>query len=72
MLDKHPVKTLYDHVTHIVSHALPEPEHFEGKCSCCGREASEFDYKAYPGKDGYGVEYMHCQSCEVVKIHPYH
>ena len=68
MLNNHPVKTLYEHVTHIVAHALPAPEHFEGKCSCCGRDAADFDYQAYSGKDGYGVPYMHCQACEVFNV----
>lgn len=68
MLNNHPVKTLYEHVTHIVAHALPTPEHFDGKCSCCGRDAAEFDYHAYSGKDGYGVAYMHCQACEAFNV----
>lgn len=68
MLDKHPVQTLFEHLTQIVSHALPSPEHYEGKCSCCGRDASEFGYQAYRGEDGYKTPYMHCAACESFNV----
>lgn len=67
MLEKHPVETLYEHLTHILEHALPPFEHFDGACSCCGREAKEFNYEAYSGKE-YGVTYRHCKACELFKV----
>lgn len=64
----HPVQTVFLHLSHIVRHALPEAIHFEGKCSCCGRGAHEFDFEGYPGKDGYKVPYVNCAACESFNV----
>jgi len=64
MLDKHPVETLFEHLTHIVAHKLPEPIHHEGDCDCCGRPASEFGFKAYAGIDSSRLPYIRCAACE--------
>ncbi|MND11799.1 hypothetical protein D3C87_703140 [compost metagenome] len=60
----HPVQLVFDHLTHIVAHAMGEPTETDQACTCCGRPAAEFGGKGYAVIDSYSLHQLHCPACQ--------
>lgn len=72
MPKQHPVQAVFKHLTSVLEHQLPEHVRHEGPCNCCGSPAENFDYKGYPGRDGYKTKYIHCAACESFNLSDIH
>lgn len=63
----HPVQVVFDCLTHIVQHALPQPTQTNAACECCNRPSHLFGNQGYKGKS-YGLEHLHCAACESFNV----